>query len=210
MIPLALTYRLDEVSALARRLLSIPDARPGWLKNMPSAMDEKVTQFARYHRFFFEYVRAFSPERILEIGTYLGSSAAHLAYGHAGHVVTVDIEMDAVRRANDLHLQNLTAVFGDSALLLDTIGPMGPFDAVFIDAAHDFARCYGDYIRYRPLVKPGGLMFFDDIHLCPEMDQAWFSIADRKIDLPSLHYTGFGACQIDPDLTISMDRVKRP
>lgn len=190
---------LHEVRDLAAGILSVPDVRPQWLKNLPSAMDEGVTHFGRYYRFFYEFAKRWKPQRILEIGTFKGSSIAHFADGNPeGQCVTIDIDDAAIQAVRALKIGNVTALQGDSAEMVRHAQAHGPFDVLFIDALHDFNHCYGEYLHYRPLVNAGGIIFFDDIHVCSQMSVAWEYIPDPKVELPELHYTGFGACRMDP------------
>ena len=198
---------LEDLKSLAEALSGIPDDRPRWLAEMPSASDEGQTQFARYYRFFHEFVKRFSPTSVLEVGTYKGSSAAHLALAApACRVLTLDVDPEATRLvravAGERGLTNLTAIVRPSSdALFGEAERLAPFDVLFIDAVHDFENCYGDYLRYRPLVNPGGIIFFDDVRIDRQMEAAWSCIADPKVELPSLHYTGFGACKLDPMVT---------
>ena len=183
---------------LAALITTIPDDRPEWLKLLPSAMEEGITQFGRYYRFFWELAKRWKPGASLEIGTYKGSSIAHLAAGNpAGKCVTLDIELDATKIANDMKLANLLAITGDSGLSVDRCKILAPYDILFIDGLHDFNHCYGEYVLYRPLVKHGGFIFFDDIHVHREMEVAWEYIIDEKYEMNNLHWTGFGMCCVD-------------
>ena len=189
---------LDAIKQLAALITTIPDSRPEWLKALPSAMEEGITQFGRYYRFFWEIAKRWAPERVLEIGTYKGSSIAHFAAGNPkGKCVTVDIEADSARLASEFKLPNLLPITANSAEAVDRCKILSPYDILFIDGQHDFNHCYGEYVLYRPLVKQGGLIFFDDIHVHPEMEVAWEYIIDPKAEINNLHWTGFGVCQVD-------------
>lgn len=75
------------------------------------------------------------------------------------------------------------------------------FDVIYVDSNHIFDSAYQEYEIYRKKVKPGGVMFFDDIHyppVSPEMDVFWDHVLDEKIEMNSLHGpSGFGAVKID-------------
>lgn len=199
---------LEEIRELSASILSIPDDRPEWMIGLSSANDEGQTQFARYYRFFHEFVKRWKPERVLEIGTYHGTSAAHLAFADAARkIVTMDIDPSSTamiqKISSERDLSNITALTGDSFKIVSEAERFGPFDVLFIDAVHDFIHCYGEYLLYRPLMNQGGIIFFDDIHLGDGMEEAWKRIVDKKVELPELHYTGFGACSVDFSLTIA-------
>lgn len=89
----------------------------------------------------------------------------------------------------------------DSDLFKDEV-----FDVVFVDSNHIFDVAYQEYEIYRKRVKPGGFMFFDDIHhlpVFPEMDVFWEHVLDEKIEMNSLHVPdGFGAVKIDQKIAI--------
>jgi predicted O-methyltransferase YrrM len=196
---------LAELGALAASLASSPDGRPAWLRAMPSASDAT----ALYYRFFHEFSLRYAPAKVLEIGTYVGSSAAHLASNPATTVVTVDHNPDAKRLVDALGRPNVVAVTMDSALFAEILSgsrpppssapPSGPFDVLFVDGNHTFNQAYGEYERFRPHVAEGGLVFFDDIHLpmsTREMDVLWALVPDEKLDLSVLHYTGMGVAKV--------------
>jgi len=195
----------EELEKLVAAIASgrIPDDRPGWLLDMPSARDNT----AYYYPFFYQLAKR-GPFKMLEIGTYLGTSSAHMAYGakvgKGGQVYTIDVNPGAtqcaeeVARAADLEL---TPVTGDALAIAKSFKPFGPFDILFIDSNHNFNQAYSEYVQYRPLVRDGGAIFFDDISLdmanC-EMDVLWEFIVDPKRRLDPLHYTGFGVATKDP------------
>lgn len=169
------------------------DDRPEWLKAVPAATEPRE----KYYLFLHVLVRRYSElRRCLEIGTRQGTGALHLAHGlrdvPGSDVVTVDIEpgcktlVEGIAAANGL--KNLRAVTGDS----NTVKVDGTFDLLFIDGFHDLVSSYGDYLRFRPQVRDGGLIVFDDTRLNPGMTVAWNSIVDPKVELPELHYMGFG------------------
>jgi predicted O-methyltransferase YrrM len=187
---------------------AIADDRPQWLRDMPSASDNT----ARYYPFFYQLARRHAPLKMLEIGTYRGTSAAHMAYGaqmggKEGQVFTVDIDENAKRFADDVAnahgLRELTAFCMDSVASKAMLSALGPFDVLFIDTAHNFRQAYSEYVELRPLVRDGGLIFFDDISLGAEMVTLWEYVADPKWRLDSLHYTGFGVAMKRPDAALA-------
>jgi len=185
--------------------LGKPDDRPERLRQMPSAMDST----ALYYRFLYELARNWKPNLQVEIGTFVGSSCAHMAMGHPGGVVvTIDMDFEATRIAGSLDLPNLWPIHSASALAVKQIGCLRDIDILFIDGNHCFNNCYGEYVLYRPLVRQGGIILFDDIDLDAQMKTAWKYILDEKRSLPSLHYTGFGACVVNHEIDVpSWDEV---
>jgi hypothetical protein len=80
------------------------------------------------------------------------------------------------------------------------------FDVIFVDSNHIFDVAYQEYEIYRKKVKPGGFMFFDDIHyppVSPEMDVFWERVLDEKLEMNSLHGpSGFGVAKIDQKVVV--------
>ena len=195
---------LSEIRELVEGLAGLPDGRPDWLKKLPSASDST----ALYYRLFFELVRRKKPPAILEIGTYVGTSAAHFAAAHPGSfVVTLDHNPDAARQIDLLNLANVFAVTRNSGQGArdPAVRARAPYDILFIDANHTFNDAYGEYELYRPLVAEGGLIFFDDIRLdmkTKEMAVLWEMIPDPKLELSAAHYTGFGVAKKDPAVIV--------
>ncbi len=195
---------LKDAVDLARNIKSIPDRRPVWYKKLPSASDDT----ALYYKYFYELSHKFAPPFVLEIGTYLGSSSAHLASNDLVKVVTIDINSDATKEVQRFQFSNICALTIDVNLYTKQLNDEKTgeiYDVLFIDANHTFNDMYGQYVMLRPFVKNGGLIFFDDIHINPstkDMDVAWGYVLDPKADISELHYTGFGVCQKDSSIQV--------
>jgi hypothetical protein len=207
------TLSLIDVMELADLALTGPDLRPSSLRALRDA--EHPT--CPYYRFLFALGGAQTPAAwphlgpflAIEVGTYCGTSAAHLAAG-GGHVVTIDINPDAARQV-EMHLGGLAveAVTGDSRevlhRLVQTQAPV--CDVAFIDGLHDFEHAYREYRLARQLVCNGGLIIFDDAGLemdGDEMEVTWDLIADPKIRIDDLHpNVGFGVVIKDERIELS-------
>jgi predicted O-methyltransferase YrrM len=191
---------LQELEVLANIPGNRMDDRPPWLLSMPSANQPD----SYYYRFLRELTRTMKPRLSVEIGTYVGTGAAHLADGYPeGAVVTIDCNEGARGMADALNIVNLCAVHGDSAQSVKMFRATHPIDILFIDGAHTFNNCYGEYVMYRPFVRDGGVILFDDIEYGRQMEVAWKYIPDPKIALKRLHYTGFGAAIKTPGVVVS-------
>lgn len=203
---------LSNCLALANQLDAwrLPDDRPEWLRNMASASDPT----ALYYRFFHELVKMFHPLKVLEIGTYVGTSAAHLGFANTdgGSVLTIDVNPDAKvqleRAIEDKGLYAIEAVTRDSMVwAAENRHRAGEFDILYIDGLHNFNQTYGEYVAYRQFVKDGGLIFFDDLELdmaTREMQVFWDLVPEEKQKLDMLHYTGFGACKKDSNVHVPL------
>jgi predicted O-methyltransferase YrrM len=179
---------LNQLEALAIGINNVPDDRPDWLKILLTDPDNP------YHRFLFEVVRRLRPRLSWEIGSCEGAGAGHLGEGfREGQVVTVDIKAEAKNAVDALSLPNVVALLGDSLEILNKIKWKPSIDLLFIDGEHTHSRVASECAAYFPLVKPGGLILFDDIALSPEMSAVWDEIKEPKVALNNLHFSGFGA-----------------
>lgn len=187
---------LEPVEELGRTFPDLPDDRPQRLRDLNTDAP------AVCYRFFYELTRLVQPRVVFEIGTCAEQSAAHLAAGAPKSlVITLDIRKPAKELADRLLLPNRVAITCDSLSAPDRLKYLPEIDLLFIDGEHTLAQAYGDYRRYRPFVADRGLMFFDDIRINAGMQGAWERVADPKVALETLHYTGFGAACKDPRRT---------
>lgn len=111
-------------------------------------------------------------ERILEIGTGWGESAAFFselkpeatiytidAFGLYGDGRIYDhFNHEKVKEINQKLGKNVIQILGDSK----TIPWELPIDVLFIDGDHTYEGCKADHERYSPFVNTGGYIIFDD------------------------------------------------
>ena len=196
--------KLQVVVDLARSIPDSADSRPTRLRELRDA--EHPT--CLYYRFLHDLVDKWGPLDVIEIGTYVGTSAAHLAVCNYaatggvmtfGQVTTIDVNADAKRCVDELAIPNIRALTGDSHAAVDRVKALlggDKVDVLYVDGNHTFTRAYGEYYLYRPLVREGGLMIFDDVGLemdGDEMNVMWDMIPDPKCRVDHLHpNTGFG------------------
>jgi len=196
-------FPLDTIVRLSREMPSMPEERPARLRSLRDA-DQPGNL---YYRLFHAMSMRSGPADVVEIGTFVGSSAAHLGANPAVRVLTIDCNPDASVRVAELGLPNVRAVTADSVAHADKL-PRGRWiDLLFVDGNHTFNQAYGEYEAYRPLVKPGGLVFFDDIRLpmsTREMDVFWDHVVDPKAELEGMHHTGIGVCVVDPSVALPL------
>jgi predicted O-methyltransferase YrrM len=188
---------LEELYNLSKGLENMPDDRPEWLK----LLSERTEPKELYYRFLYELCkrRYPRPEFVVEIGTYVGVSAAHMAV-HAGRVLTIDINPDAAKQVQAIPLKNIEAVTSDSMYFLERLAGYPKADLLFIDGNHTFNQAYGEYRAYRDHVKDDGLILFDDVALpmkTNEMEVFWEFVVDPRTRLDNLHRTGYGVARKD-------------
>jgi predicted O-methyltransferase YrrM len=161
-----------------------------------------------YYKFFDRLVCAFRPLDVLEIGTYVGTSAAHFAHSNYyatvdaehrifGQVITIDINPDAARCVHELGYPNITALVRNSLDLVEFFRAKGQLaDVLYIDGVHNFSQAWREYIYYRDFVREGGLIMIDDAGLPmdgDEMNVLWELIPEPKQRVDHLHpNVGFG------------------
>ena len=124
-------------------------------------------------------VRGLRPRRVLELGTNLGVSAAHIAAalarneaegGPAGRLVTLE-GAPALARLARAHLADLghgedrvrVAVGPFAETLAPVCAQDGPFDLVFVDGHHERDAALGYVAAVRPFLAPGAVVVLDDV-----------------------------------------------
>jgi predicted O-methyltransferase YrrM len=134
------------------------------------------------------------PAHGLEIGTFKGESAqmaCKLIFNHpestytcvdtfAGSVEHFVGDIDCSSLEYDWHARmdaypQATVIKGLSNEVLRTL--TGPYDFVYVDAAHDSLNVMRDAVLAWDLLKPSGVMIFDDYH--------WNVMPDKR-DCPAL------------------------
>ena len=115
---------------------------------------------------------------MLEIGSFEGRSAAwfleHVLTDEAAEIVCVDVfsqpgleaRFDHNVRLADRH-GRARKLKGKSADVLATLEPAS-FDAIYVDGGHDAATVSLDSLLAWKLLKPGGILIFDDYLWEPE------------------------------------------
>lgn len=194
---------LDALRYLSDHLDTYADDRPGWLVAMPYATETPT----HYYRLLWELAKQKKPAVVIEIGIDKAGSTMSLAAGNPGGKVTsIDIDQGSCQNARSIAelrgLKNLTVVCDDSLRQVRSFDPELQIDLLFVDGAHDFSHCYQEYELYRPFMREGGIILFDDIHQGSEMEAAWAAIVDPKVELPRAHQSGFGACKVDHRISV--------
>jgi predicted O-methyltransferase YrrM len=106
------------------------------------------------------------PENILEIGTFTGYSAIHLAEGltQKGSLITIEIDEEVAELAASFFKKSsfsdkITLLTGDAKELIPHLDM--PFDLVFIDADKESYNVY--YEMVLPKCRPGALIIVDNV-----------------------------------------------
>jgi predicted O-methyltransferase YrrM len=124
-------------------------------------------------------VRGLRPARVLELGTNLGVSAAHVCAalarteaegGPPGRLVT----LEGAPALAALARENLAGLGHDEARVRVAVGPFadtlagvcaehGPFGLVFVDGHHEAAAALDYVAAVRPSLAPGAVVVLDDV-----------------------------------------------
>lgn len=176
----------------------------------------------QYYNLLYVVAKELQPNLIVELGTCTGGSTSYLAAGTSGKVLSIDIEIrpDAKKRLFAFDCVELTQGDTRDPDLVNEVAERGPIDLLFIDTLHTAEQVTAELALFRPLVRLGGLIFFDDIRINPGMSAWWDSLDEdccentvltlsppsssgealachslpRKedlLELPEMHWTGF-------------------
>ena len=148
-----------------------------------------------YYRYLRGLVMELQPKTVVELGTCQGGSALFmlLALPENGTLTTIDLA--ARPEFLDLCVDDprLRLVQGSSTdpELPARLGLDG-IHFLFVDTDHTCAQVTAELAVWLPLVKPGGMVAFDDVHM-NDMDDFWDVFGLPKIDTgTALHWSGFG------------------
>lgn len=152
---------------------------------------------AKYHAFLGLLAQDMQPERIVELGGYIGESTKYMAQMcPTASIVMIDINPDAKRQIDQIEpiLSNIKAIT-DGATWISPQYDGQLIDLLFLDINHDFSATHTAYEAWKDLVKPGGVIVIDDIHLDTETERFNNYLIEKGInliDIPNVHPTGFG------------------
>jgi len=160
------------------------------MKDLPWPCFTFPYAYEPYYKFLYLLCRKYQPKVMVELGTWEGTASYHMAWGSPlGHLYTVDINAEAAKRLESKMLMNTTFVLGDSREVADKLP--AEIDLLFIDTIHDYDLFKAEYNLYHDRVKQ--ILLFDDIHF-QTMGKVFEEVVrGNKVELPKLHWSGFGA-----------------
>jgi len=132
----------------------------------------------KYAQLLFRLNEFIKADRVLELGTSLGTTAAYLAMS-AKQVCTIEgdssIQKEAVSLFNTLGVKNIDSKLG----LFDEVLPelKGTFDMVFIDGHHDGEATISYLNELFPMLTENACVVLDDIRWSESMQEAWLTAA---------------------------------
>jgi predicted O-methyltransferase YrrM len=136
---------------------------------------------ARFGRLLYRLIRRTKAHNVLDLGTSLGVTTAHLAEAAketGGRVTTFEgcPQTAAVARQNfdQLGIRNVTIVIGNlDETLVEQVKTLPPLDFVFFDANHRYEPTVRYFETCLTNIQNDTVFVFDDIHWSAEMEQAW-------------------------------------
>jgi predicted O-methyltransferase YrrM len=134
-------------------------------------------------RFFSWLARQRHSDVVVEFGTAFGVSGMYWLAGlENGHLYTFEPNRDWATFAEE----NLRAISTNFTLSMSTFEDEGPktlesssVDIALIDAIYTSEFVDRQYAVLKPLMKPGGLILFDDIDFSADMADCWRRISEE-------------------------------
>lgn len=114
-----------------------------------------------------QFMRIQKPKKILEIGTAIGYSAIRMAEANErAEIITIERDEARYRQAIQFiqraGLENrICVLLGDALELAAKVGKMGPYDAIFIDAAKGKYKKFFEI--YTPYLVKNGVVYSDNV-----------------------------------------------
>ena len=211
------SLEIDDYGAGTREGALAAEAKPRVRR--VSEIYHRAAATPAWGRFLFRLVRERKPLRILELGTNLGVSAAHLAAalaqneaegGPAGHLVTLEGDPGLAERAAEAladlgHAERVSVVVGRFADTLPTIvADHGPFDLVFLDGHHEEEATLAYFDVLHPHLAAGAWVVLDDIEPGRPVRRAWRRLLRAQAFAGAADLLGLGLL-IFPDARVEQD-----
>lgn len=175
-------------------------------------LENRDESWAPYLRFMYHCVGAYGMRLVVELGTYNGTCAAHMASANEyTNVVAIDNNPQELAHDAANYYPNIVLFVGDSCAFHDRIEEIGlPIDMLFLDTLHDGVTPRRELAAYEDLLAEGALVVVDDLlgpeHLQKAMQEFWDELPEPKLLMHDLHprriipgvayhdAPGFGVC----------------
>jgi len=167
-----------------------------------------------YYRFLKLLAQEFKPKLSVELGVSGGGGSLHLAMGHTGKVVGIDLQADHMARINYIRdsYPNFEFMIHDSTTAAPKVfEKYGKVDILFIDTDHTYERTMQELNAWEPYLSNRAIVCFDDLlrhhpNDKKSMNDAWNDMPGFKARYDHLHdgtYPhggGFGVIYFNPML----------
>lgn len=168
-----------------------PDTLKQWAAQALSTQPHPNAMFppSLYYRFFEVMAQNLKPSLSVVLGVCGGGDCLHLAKGHSGQVVGIDIVDDHQENIKYIkqHYPNFDFRIGDSVEMAQSIQlQCGLVNILFIDTIHTKQRTWDEYNAWQPYLSGNAIVCFDDLFR-PEMNGFWDEVPEPKLRLDMLH-----------------------
>ncbi len=139
------------------------------------------------------------PKQVVELGAWTGASTAMFLAGMPKDSVLYSVDTNKDSWMSAPEDDRLVKIIGDD---LDVQFPEGTHldktDIWFIDSDHTAEQLNQEVEKYSPFWNKDTIVLIDDVNygLFSDYSEAWKKLPYNKIELPRLHYTGFGVMVI--------------
>ncbi len=166
-------------------------------------MDKRLTDLKNWERamisyvlMLYEFVQEIRPKRVLEIGVQGGQSTKTILLALAKNDFGILTSIDHKRRGELLDgeypdvKKYWNFIRGDShapetlEAAKEALGDDEYYDILFIDGDHTYEGAKQDFMSYRDLVRPGGLIFMHDtVNRNEGVKELWKEITWEKFNI---------------------------
>ena len=134
-------------------------------------MGAEKEAYDKFYSFLYRLCKWKQPMLSVELGTDIGRGAFVLCAGSdMGTVITADIGAKPPSTYIDYlaHFDNIRIITGTDSITMGRTwlmqGMQPSIDILHLDTEHNFSQVMQEYYTFRPLMRPGGVICFDDAH----------------------------------------------
>ena len=144
----------------------------------------------KYASLLYRIVNYYKATTVVELGTSLGITTAHLASGPNAMVYTLEgdpaVAEIAERNFNTLGLVNISLIRGNFDETLSSLLQQIQPDVVFIDGNHRYEPTIRYFRQIMAVSKSDTIIILDDIHWSAEMEKVWTDIKNDPAVLQTI------------------------
>lgn len=187
---------IDDLTQIAKRVVKEP-----WGVGHP-VLEKNPESWAPYLRFLHAVVKHYKLNVCVELGVYMGTASAHMAWANPqAKVVGVDRDFHQAAWAVPRIFPNVEYIAGDTTdpdVVAEVVKAL-PFsnlnheriDLLFIDSTHNGTTPRREFVSYYPYMASECLVVCDDLlgpeHLKVQMQDFWRWLPGEKQELHFLH-----------------------
>lgn len=178
----------------------------------------------KWGQLLFRIARHYRPQKMLELGTSLGLSAAYLASGaselrgaqdgEGAKLLTIEgapsVASMAAANFRSLGLENIELITGGfDDRLPGVLDRMGRIDLAFVDGNHRKEPTLRYFNLLMDRASPSAVLIFDDIHWSREMEEAWAAIKQDPRVLLTVDLFFIGLVFLRKEFKVKQDFIIR-